>query len=38
LMKTGCQCCLIVKMYPQTETILGKYDGQHNHLLGDENL
>ncbi|KAI9437107.1 hypothetical protein BJY52DRAFT_1196649 [Lactarius psammicola] len=37
-MKTGCQCHLIVKQYPHTETILGKYEGQHNHALGDENL
>ena len=24
--------------YPHTRTILGKYDGQHDHPLGDENL
>ena len=38
LMKTGCQCCLIIKQYPQTKTILRKYDSQHDHPLGDENL
>ena len=37
-MKTGCQCRLIIKQYPHTRTILGKYDGQHDHPLGDENL
>ena len=37
-MKTGCQCRLVVKQYPHTETILGKYEGQHDHALGDENL
>jgi hypothetical protein len=38
LMKTGCQCHLIIKKYLQTKTILGKYDGRHDHPLGDENL
>jgi hypothetical protein len=37
-MKMGCQCCLIIKKYLQTKTILRKYDGQHDHLLSDENL
>ena len=37
-MKTGCQCRLVVKWYPHTKTILGKYKGQHDHALGDENL
>ena len=36
--KTGCQCCVTVKQYPQTEVMLGKYDGQHDHPLGDDNL
>lgn len=36
--KTGCQCCLIIKRYPGTETILGKYEDQHDHPLGDDNL
>ena len=25
-------------MYLHTETILGKYEGQHDHALGDDNL
>ncbi len=37
-MKTGCQCCVTIKMYPHTKTILGKYEGNHNHALGDDNL
>jgi hypothetical protein len=37
-MKTGCQCHLIIKLYPQAETILGKYQDQHDHALGDDNL
>ena len=36
--KTGCQCCVTVKQYPQMEVMLGKYEGQHDHLLGDDNL
>ncbi len=36
--KTGCRCCLTIKRYPHTETILGKYEDQHDHALGDENL
>ena len=36
--KTGCQCRVTVKQYPQTEVMLGKYDGQHDHPLGDDNL
>ena len=36
--KTGCQCCLIIKLYPGTETILGKYENQHDHPVGDDNL
>jgi len=37
-MKTGCWSCLTIKLYPNTETILGKYEDQHNHALGDDNL
>ena len=36
--KTGCQCCLTIKRYPHTETILGRYEDRHNHALGDNNL
>ena len=36
--KTGCRCCLTIKMYPQTDKILGKYDEEHDHTIGDENL
>ena len=25
-LKTSCQCCLTIKRYPYTETILGRYD------------
>ena len=36
--KAGCQRCLTIKYYPNTETILGKYEGEHNHTLGNDNL
>jgi hypothetical protein len=36
--KTGCWCHLMIKRYPHTDTILGKYEDQHNHAIGDENL
>ena len=36
--KTGCQCRLTLKFYRHTETILGNYESEHDHLLGDDNL
>ena len=36
--KTGCRCCLTIKKYPHTETILGKYKEEHDHTIGDPNL
>ncbi|KAH9009639.1 hypothetical protein EDB84DRAFT_1245003, partial [Lactarius hengduanensis] len=36
--KTGCRCRLTIKLYRHTETILGKYENEHDHPLGDENL
>ncbi len=36
--KTGCQCCLIIKKYPHTEKVLGKYNEEHDHMIGDPNL
>lgn len=36
--KTGCQCCLTIKLYPGMDTILGKYEGKHDHPLGQDNL
>ena len=36
--KTGCQCHLTIKCYPHTDTILRKYEDQHNHAIGDDNL
>ena len=36
--KTGCRCRLTIKLYQHTETILGKYEREHDHPLGSENL
>jgi hypothetical protein len=38
LKKTGCWCCLTIKQYPDMEKIRGKYEDQHNHKIGEENL
>ena len=36
--KMGCWCHLTIKRYLGVETILGKYEDEHNHALGDDNL
>ena len=36
--KTGCRCHLTIKLYPDTDKILRKYEEQHDHAIGDENL
>ena len=36
--KTGCRCCLTIKLYLGMDTILGKYEGEHDHPLGEDNL
>ena len=36
--KTGCECNLTIKCYPDTSVILGKYHDEHNHPLSDDNL
>lgn len=38
LLEEGCQCRLVVRTYPNTEKVLGKYTQAHNHLIGAENL
>src|ERR1700744_6240369 len=35
--KSGCQCQLTVKLYPQMEIILGRHNNVHDHALGDDN-
>ena len=38
LTKTGCRCTLTIKMYLHTDKILGKYNEEHDHTIGDDNL
>lgn len=35
---TDCKCSLVVKIYHGTETVLGKYQLDHNHPIGAENV
>ena len=34
----GCPCCVLIKIYPHTRTIFGKYTPNHSHLTGKDNL
>jgi hypothetical protein len=36
--RTDCQCSLLVKQYPARSTVLGAYNSDHNHELGNANL
>ena len=36
--KMGCQCHLTIKLYPDTDKILGKYKEENDHTIGNENL
>ncbi|KAJ6496886.1 hypothetical protein DFH09DRAFT_854266, partial [Mycena vulgaris] len=36
--KTECKCSLLVKEYPGTTIVLGKYPDAHDHPLGNANL
>jgi FAR1 DNA-binding domain len=36
--KTGCQCKIVIKQYPHTQIILGRYEQDHNHQLGLANV
>jgi hypothetical protein len=36
--KIGCPCHIIIKVYPHTSTILGRYVEKHNHELGRANI
>jgi FAR1 DNA-binding domain len=36
--KTGCRCKLLIKLYPHTSTILGRYQDEHNHEVGIANI
>jgi FAR1 DNA-binding domain len=36
--KTGCRCQITIKIYYDTSTVLGKYDADHDHEVGAENV
>lgn len=36
--KTGCQCKIVVKHYPHTPIILGRYERDHDHDIGLANV
>jgi hypothetical protein len=36
--RTGCCCRLTVKTYPGTAEVLGLYNSDHSHKIGDDNL
>ncbi|KLO10303.1 hypothetical protein SCHPADRAFT_800198, partial [Schizopora paradoxa] len=36
--RTGCECALTIKTYPDTECVLGRYTSSHSHELGNANL
>ena len=36
--KSGCGCHIVVKQYPHTSTVLGRYVAEHDHEIGDANI
>jgi hypothetical protein len=36
--KTGCQCRVVIKLYPHTDAILGNYTNMHDHEVGSDNI
>jgi hypothetical protein len=36
--KTGCRGRIVIKTYPHTATVLGRYDSDHDHETGPSNL
>ena len=36
--KSGCGCHIIVKQYPHTSTVLGRYVSEHDHKIGAANI
>jgi hypothetical protein len=35
--KTGCPCNIVIKSYPNTEIVLGRYEDRHDHAIGIAN-
>jgi len=36
--KSGCHCHVLIKFYPHTPTILGRYVAKHDHKIGEANI
>jgi hypothetical protein len=36
--KTSCHCCIAIKLYPHTDTILGNYMNMHVYEIGSANI
>jgi len=36
--KSGCGCHIIIKQYPHTSTVLGRYVAEHDHEIGAANI
>jgi hypothetical protein len=36
--KTGCRCQITIKIYSNTPTVLGRYDADHDHDIGFDNI
>ena len=36
--KSGCRCHVLIKFYPHTPTILGRYIAEHDHEIGEANI
>ncbi|KAJ6542164.1 hypothetical protein DFH09DRAFT_1041288, partial [Mycena vulgaris] len=36
--RTPCPCRVVVKSYPEMTTLLGKYESEHSHPIGSQNL
>jgi hypothetical protein len=36
--KIRCKCKIVIKIYPHTPTILGRYEEEHDHEVGIANI
>jgi hypothetical protein len=36
--KTGCRCQIMIKTYPHTQIVLGRYIADHDHEIGSANI
>ncbi len=36
--KSGCRCAVVIKSYPHTPIVLGRYLAEHDHKIGSANI